>query len=495
MKVSFGIIVVNGEPWIEPVLHNLYEHAHSICIAEGATKNWKDTNNFNTPRSTDNTLDIIKNFPDPDNKIRLATPDEFYEEKLEQCNAWIDLVPEDTDYVWQIDVDEFYHEDDIQKMVSLLSSENYSYVEFPVKNFFKGFDYIATGGQGWGYDTPFPRIFKYLPGCQWIDHRPPTILDRNGNDLRNIKPLMGKDNPIHMLHYSYVTDKQVEEKIKYYTKTFNRDYYNEWYLPFYKEWSPRNRKQLESKISAHPSCPGGSTKRFNDEHPKIIQKYFDTKNINTTIRLDDFPTGIRPLLKNIDPLVEILTKFCNYFDNVKLGIVPVLLNEDLVDKIKHLNFEPCMHGYDHNYFRFSPMLEEANDPFNNNGTCGTFNEFENLNLEEISSRVKDGKVIMENYFNCNIDTYIPPCNQICQNTKIALKENGFNTIYTEGHHSDNMFTYVSSDYYGRVLDTPDHLGNVLTYHLTWEYDELTWLNKNGEEWLLKLEEIKNENIL
>jgi hypothetical protein len=494
MKISFGIIVVNGEPWIEPVLHNLYKHAHSICIAEGATKNWRDTNKFNTPRSTDNTLDIIKKFPDPDNKIRLVTPDTFYDEKLEQCNAWLSQVPEDTDYVWQIDVDEFYHNNDIELIKDLLKTNQYTYVEFPVKNFFKGFDYIAAGGRGWGYDTPFPRIFKYFPGCVWESHRPPTILSKNGTDLRSINPLLGNNNPVSMLHYSYVTDKQVEEKIKYYAKTFNRDYYNEWYLPFYQKWTPENRKKLENQISAHPSVPGGYTKRFNQEHPDVIQKHFNLKNKNTIIRLDDFPTGVRPLLKNIDPLVEILSKFCNHFENVKLGIVPKLLNNQLVDKIKHLNFEPCMHGYDHNYFKFSPILESTGDVFNSKGTVPSFSEFDNCTPEEIYKKIEDGKAILEGYFNQNITTYIPPCNQICYNTKVALKKHGFTTIFTEGNHTDNMFKYVPSDYYGRVIDTKCENHRVLTYHLTWEYDELTWLQKDIERWSLKLEKIKNENI-
>lgn len=480
-KITFGIIVVNGEPWIEPLLKNIYDQAYSICIAEGATKNWKDTNNFQTPRSTDNTLSIIKNFPDPGKKIRLITPDNFYEEKLEQCNTWLQQAPKDTDYVWEVDTDEFYHKKDIDLMINLLTIHQYTYVEFPVLNFFKSMDYIATGGDGWGYDTPFPRIFKYYPGCKWDNHRPPTILDQNGTDYRNINPLNGKDNPIKMYHYSYVTDKQVLEKIRYYTKTFNRDYYNEWYLPFYKEWTPENRIALETKYSAHPSRPNGKTKRFNKKHPDIIQQYFKTKNENIIIRLDDFPTGIRPLLKDITPLVEILSKFCYHFKNVNLGIIPKLLTPEYFSLIKDLEFNPCIHGYDHHYFQFSKLLDK--DPFNKNTILNGFNEFENNSKEEIRNKLKESKDILEQYFQKDITTYIPPCNIIDENTKEILQEL-------------NLQVNSELGFYGRLLemDMTKKL-KFVTLHLTWEYDDLTWKNKNKEEWLLKLEELKNENMV
>ena len=73
MKISFGIIVVNGEPFIKYNLENLYPHAHEILIVEGAVEKFKHAS---TPdgHSLDNTVKIIKEFPDPENKIKLIQP-------------------------------------------------------------------------------------------------------------------------------------------------------------------------------------------------------------------------------------------------------------------------------------------------------------------------------------------------------------------------------------------------------------------------------------
>ena len=481
VKISFGIIVVNGEPWIKPLLESLYKHAHSICIAEGATKTWKETNKFITPRSTDNTLNIIKNFPDPENKIKVCASPDFYNEKLEQCNAWLDLVPKDTDYVWEIDTDEFYKDDDICLMKNMLSVHKYTYVEFQVFNFFKNMDYIGTGGDGWGYDTPFPRIFKYYPNCKWSNHRPPTILDENGVDYRQLFPLTGNNNPVKMYHYSYVTEKQVEEKIKYYTKAFGRDYYNEWYLPYYKQWTPQNRIKLEKTYSAHPSRPHGITKRFTQEHPAIINEYFNTKNKDITIRLDDFPTGIRPLLPNIDPLVEILQRFCHHFEKVKLGIVPKLLTQEYFNKIKHLKFEPCIHGYDHHYYNYSVILK--NDPYNKNTVVQGFNEFENNTIKEITSKLTEARDILEQKFGISVTSYIAPCNTLDKNTLEVL-------------NNLNLVPMNESDFYGKVFELEFlRPAKIATFHLTWEYDELTWKEKDKEQWSLRLERLKNENLV
>lgn len=476
IKVSFGIIVVNGEPWIEIVLKGLYKHAHSICIAEGATLNWQRGNNFKTPRSTDNTLSIIKDFPDPENKIRFVSSPEFYAEKLEQCNAWLDLVPKDTDYIWEVDTDEFYHDKDIELIKKMLKTNNYTYVEFLTLNFFKGTDYIAQGGIGWAYDTPFPRIFKYHNNCKWSNHRPPTILDENGRDLKTIKPLLAKDNPVKIYHYSYVTDKQVEEKMQYYTKAFGRDYINQWYIPFYKNWNNENRLELESRYSAHPSCKGATTKRFNGEHPKVIQQNVKLKNDSIIIRLDDFPTGIRPIMSDIEPLVEILKRFCRHFKYIKLGIVPKLLTPEYFNMIKDLEFEPCIHGYDHHYYEFSPKLQ--NDPYNQHTIVKGFNEFEGDSTEKIQAKLLKGQTILEQYFQRAITTYIPPCNQLDETTNKILINLGLTPL-------------IHSDFYGRVLELDFSKSyKIATFHLTWEYDDLTWKQKDKNQWLINLEKFK-----
>src|SRR4030042_6503592 len=112
------MIVVNGEPFIRYNLENLYPHAHEILIVEGAVEKFRHAA---TPdgHSLDRTVEIIKNFPDPQGKIKLIQRDGFWPEKDEMSNAYMAICT--GDYIWQGDVDEFYKSADIEKIRRLLS--------------------------------------------------------------------------------------------------------------------------------------------------------------------------------------------------------------------------------------------------------------------------------------------------------------------------------------------------------------------------------------
>ena len=150
MKISFGIIVFNGLKYLpqgllEACIQNVYSFAHEILIVEGAVNDFKGKvpNNmehifiklankikkegvtvenkqlvFNykidTPgsgfaswaansqgRSLDGTLDFLKNFPDPDNKIKIITKDIFWNDKTEMSSAWASQAT--GDYIWQLE--------------------------------------------------------------------------------------------------------------------------------------------------------------------------------------------------------------------------------------------------------------------------------------------------------------------------------------------------------------------------------------------------------
>ena len=88
MKITYGIIVLNGDFLLKQVLESIYDSAHAIRIAEGSVSYWNKQGVIN---STDDTIKIIKDFPDKENKIRLVQG--TWNEKKEQCEAWFNLVP------------------------------------------------------------------------------------------------------------------------------------------------------------------------------------------------------------------------------------------------------------------------------------------------------------------------------------------------------------------------------------------------------------------
>ncbi len=210
MKITFGLIVLNGDFFIKNVLESIYPFAHRIIIAEGAVQYWQDKG---VQGSTDNTIDIIRHFPDPESKIKLIQG--LYSEKTEQCRAWFAHVPTDTDYVWCIDSDEVFTAENIQKTIDYLKKENPTSLGFTSNTFFGGFDYILNGFER---NHSFKRVLKYLQGCEYHDHRPPQLSLHgeliHGKDITGAQ--LFEETGVTMHHYSYVSAKQVCEKIQYY---------------------------------------------------------------------------------------------------------------------------------------------------------------------------------------------------------------------------------------------------------------------------------------
>jgi len=125
-KISFGIIVLNGEPFTKYCLRSIYDFAHEIIIVEGATKYAKA---ISTPdgHSIDSTLKSIEDFirdEDTEKKVKLITKNGFWEEKDEMSDAYASKTT--GNYLWQIDIDEFYLEEDIKKIISVLKKTRLS---------------------------------------------------------------------------------------------------------------------------------------------------------------------------------------------------------------------------------------------------------------------------------------------------------------------------------------------------------------------------------
>lgn len=227
VRISFGIIVLNGEPYTKYCIRSLYSHAHEIIISEGACEGARSIACADG-HSRDGTLELlkaIKKEEDPDNKITIVTaeseghPDGFWPgEKHEQCRAFAKRAT--GDYLWQVDIDEFYLETDIARIKSILSADStITCISFKQFSFWGGFDYLVDS---WYFKRHLPeiyRVFKWGPGYEYTTHRPPTVIDNHGTDLKSISFLKARDTEklgFYMYHYSFVFPKQVREKAQYY---------------------------------------------------------------------------------------------------------------------------------------------------------------------------------------------------------------------------------------------------------------------------------------
>jgi len=275
MKIAFGMIIFNTDFVLKECLSSVYDFADQILIAEGPVTFWQ---NQGYTTSVDSTNEILHSFPDPNNKIKIVHRQ--YSEKDEQCNSYMSLLNNDIDYIWNLDSDEIFKKEDIDKLLTIIEQNNITSVAFKSLTFYGGFDHYLTGFEE---AADFHRISKVYPGAKWATHRPPTIANPpwrkvhlDSNFLANIG--------IKMYHYSYVFPRQVQEKVFYYKQAISRDncidnYYEEIFLP----WTNGNNEQkriIEEKWQGvhefKPSYRGSCyTTKFLGEHPNIIKEKFN----------------------------------------------------------------------------------------------------------------------------------------------------------------------------------------------------------------------------
>lgn len=272
MKIAFGIIIFNTDFILQEVLESIYQFADQILIAEGPVKYWQEQG-YTT--SVDQTNEILHSFPDPENKIKVHHGQ--YSEKDEQCNAYMKFLNSDIDYIWNLDADEVFKQNDINHLLSIIEKNNITSVGFKSLTFYGGFNHYLTGFEE---GAEFQRISKIYPGAKWRTHRPPTIANPKWQD-RHLDYNLLAEMGIRMYHYSYVFPRQVKEKIFYYKNALSKEncidnYFEEVYL----KWvlgDIETRKQVEQKYQGvHefiPSYRGDCyTQPFMSEHPPIIQQ-------------------------------------------------------------------------------------------------------------------------------------------------------------------------------------------------------------------------------
>lgn len=265
-RVSFGIIVLNGEPFTRYCLRSLYPFAHEIIVVEGAAPG---AAGVATPdgHSTDGTLEALRRFQaeeDPEGKVRLITRDGFWSEKDEQSQAY---AREATgDYLWQVDIDEFYTPEAMSAVLRLLARRpEVTAVSFRELKFWGWFDYTVDGWYSRRGANLYHRLFRWGPGYSYVTHRPPTVADEQGRNLRDLGYLSGDElaeQGVFLYHYALLLPKQVLNKSTYYGKAAwaGRPESQRWAEEC---WLRLGRPYRVHNMYAYPSW----LERFAGEHP------------------------------------------------------------------------------------------------------------------------------------------------------------------------------------------------------------------------------------
>jgi hypothetical protein len=321
-KITFGIIVLNGEPFNKYCLRSIYPFAHEIIIVEGGHE---ATNSVTTSdgHSIDGTLEKLWNFKreeDAENKIQIITKkgywkksDEFGHDRTHQSRAYAEKAT--GDYLWQIDIDEFYLPQDIKYVIDMLRRDNtITAVSFKTIIFWGSINYQADGWYFRRGANIFHRIFKWGKNYKYVTHEPPTVFNANGKNLRDINWRSGNElarKNIWLYHYALLFPWQVKQKTSIYKdekpilcsdimKWADNSYFN-LNKPFNVErhyWYPSWLKRYEGK---HP--------------PEVIRMMKDIKNgvINIeTRKVNDIEkllnTWWYPICRNILILLDLFDR-------------------------------------------------------------------------------------------------------------------------------------------------------------------------------------------
>lgn len=275
------MIVLNGQPFLRYCLRALYPFAHEIIIVEGASPHAVA---IATPEghSTDGTLAAVRRFEaeeDPEGKVSLVTaedegyPDGFWPgEKTEQSQAYARRAT--GDWLWQVDVDEFYLAEDMAWICSaLLTRSDVWAVSFKHLLFWGN---PTCRVDGWylrhGYKESH-RVFRWGPGFSYVAHRPPTVVDGQGVNLRKrgwIRPHFLAKRDIFLYHYAFLFPAQVEAKCQYYAavdwarfQNMNR-WAEDTYANLSNPYRVHNYPGFPSWLQAHPG-----------RHPAQVQVLWD----------------------------------------------------------------------------------------------------------------------------------------------------------------------------------------------------------------------------
>lgn len=280
-KITFGMIIFESDYVLQQCIEQVYPFAHSIVISEGPVAYWQ---NLGRTTSTDRTNDIINNFYDPDKKIKIVHG--MFDEKDDQCRAYINLIPDDTDYLWNLDADEVYKTDDLKNIMSFLDIEKPTSLGVQSCTFYGGFDRYLTGFEQ--YTDNFLRIFRYIPGSTWLTHRPPTMKYPYNIHTKHINSkTLYETIGFQMYHYSYVFPDQVYRKIAYYKDSVSKQncidhYFQNIYMPWVTGDDTIKQEVEKTYLGVHefkPMVRGECfTKKFNGEHPESISSNIDLFN-------------------------------------------------------------------------------------------------------------------------------------------------------------------------------------------------------------------------
>ncbi len=265
LSLSVGTIVLNGAEWIKLGLKTIYPKAKEIIIVEGAVEDYAKNNPDMVKdgcHSIDNTVEIIKNFPDPENKIKFfACNGSPWQNKQEMQNKIAENIT--GDIFLKQDSDECYLHKDVDRIVNEFESDPDLFIfRYKFNHFWHSFKQIAIGGQ---WESKMVRCWRWRDDFRYQGRSFNVMVDKEGKSVDRPNYKVKEVDDRLVFHMSYVSKKpeMIRAKLNYYKnrgiETNVKDTYTGW-----KRGNP-----------TQPTAGGGTVKAFAGEMPKLLTRIAD----------------------------------------------------------------------------------------------------------------------------------------------------------------------------------------------------------------------------
>jgi hypothetical protein len=174
VHVTLGMIVLNEEELIAKTIRQHYNLVDRIVIVEGADPLYPKHRVTADGLSVDRTAENIRDFPDPDKKIRFIqhgwATSNGDQAKCELRNRYAQETPDGLLAV--VDADEAYRHDDFREIVATAEAETKIWAwSYPFLHFWHDTTQFITGGY---YDVGHIRFWRWEHGMRYrLNHNFP----------------------------------------------------------------------------------------------------------------------------------------------------------------------------------------------------------------------------------------------------------------------------------------------------------------------------------
>ncbi|AFZ44911.1 hypothetical protein PCC7418_2775 [Halothece sp. PCC 7418] len=338
-KISFGIIILNGEPFTRYCIRALYPHAHEILIVEGSVEKARPfaTANGHSTDSTRQTIDFLKANEDPENKIKVISQEGFWPDQNDMCQAYAEVAT--GDYLWQVDSDEFYLSEDIEKIRTWLAKNpTIDGASFRWRIFWGNEKYITDGWflrQGGG---DVNRLFRWGKGFQYDKHHQGPIVINSEGRIVNEGNWLSADalarEGIYLYHLSLVFPSQVLKKTQGYATGMVPNVDNSKAY----DWAQKNWLLLENPFRTHNRYQFIAwLERYEGSLPQaVIDMFNDIRSGKVACELREMEDAIRIERSRYYRLKRSFLRFAGDFihrhPNSKLAFLLLQISEKWVNE-------------------------------------------------------------------------------------------------------------------------------------------------------------------